>query len=179
MLALIFYYVLFGSIAMALGILMFKFWDRKKSNQSTSVFHDLDWLKPSVEAALADKELSTQEIYDFSDHYIATLKGAFASPTAVKLERLNGVLMAPHNLHDQLWRDMAVRLSATYDSYKIEYGTLIGILAEDAEDPVQLYAGLRLATGFPEASTKLKRLATDIQNSDKIKPALRAAAKLR
>ncbi len=74
---------------------------------------------------------------------------------------------------------MAVRLSMTYDSYKIEYTALVNILAKNAEDPVQLYAGLRLATGFPEASAKLNRLAKEIQNSDKVKPAFHSAAKLR
>lgn len=158
---------------------MFKLWDRKQSKQSASVFNDLDWLQPSTGGASATNAISAQEIYNFSNQYIELLKGAFASPSPLKLKRLNEALAAPHNLYDQLWRDMAVRLSMTYDSYKIEYTALIDILAKNAEDPVQLYAGLRLATGFPEVPTKLQRLAIEIQNSSKIKPAFRAAKELR
>lgn len=172
-------YIIYGAIFFALGTFVFKLWDKNKSVESASAFHTLQWLKPSANDACSEKELSAQEIYDFSNQYIATLKGAFASPTLPKLQRLNETLAAPHNLHDQLWKDIAVRLSTTFDSYKIEYTTLINFLAENAEDPVQLYAGLRLATGFPEAPTKLRRLAKDIQNSNKVKPAISAAAKLR
>lgn len=166
-------------LAMACGFLLYKLWDRGQSNKTLDAFQDYDWLAEPIDKRQKQEELSAQEIYDFSGQYLTVLKGAFASPTPAKFQQLSETLSAPHNLHDQLWRDMAVRLSATYDSYKIEYVALIDFLAKNAEDPVQLYAGLRLAIGFPEASSKLKRLAKKIQNSSKVKPALLAAAKLR
>lgn len=179
MLALIFYYLVFGAIAMAMGIALFKRWDRRQSDLALNAFLEHDWLKHPSKSTQEQRELSAQEIYDFSDKYIATLKAAFASPTPLKLQRLNEVLAAPHNLHDQLWRDMAIRLSEVYDSYKIEYVALLTFVAENSENSTQLYASLRLATGFPEASTKLQRLATNIENSSEIEPALRTAKKLR
>ena len=179
MLAIFVYGVIIGTLLIGLAILLFKAWDKGQSRDATNLYSATEWLMPARAELPAADGLSEQALYDASETFINILKGVFAGPTPAKLARLNELLAAPHNLHDQYWHDLNVRLVNAYNDYRLEYLALIELLAEKAEDPVQLYAGLRLAGALPAAPAKIRELVDTLKTAPAVKPALRAARALR
>jgi len=158
MLALPFYYLVFGGTAFGIGLLAYRLWDRGETNLRTEVISDPDWLFKK-----ARQEPNTnQSLYEFSVQYIAVLKGVFAAPSASKLERLSKLFAAPQNSDDQLWKDMSLRLDEAYNSYSLEYVALIETIATHSQNPSQLYAAHRLATCIGGSSRKLISLGKAI-----------------
>lgn len=172
------YYVIYGGIAFALGFLIFWIWDRKQSSPIMAAIREADWLKP-VDDPEVTEPLSPQASFDYAASFGAALKGVFAHPTPAKLERLNALLASPHNLEDQLWRDMPGPLRDTHRSYSREYAVLLQTVADHSNHPVQLYAAFRLATCLPGAPSEIADIATRLGTNDAIKDAMRTAADLR
>jgi len=134
-------YFIFGTVAIVFGYLLFKLWDRLESKKSTRVIKDPSWLEPEDgTAAKTPAEAPTktsfghQEIYNFSDTFIGTLKGALAAPSPARLRRLRTVLAAPQTQDARLWQDMNMRLAQTAASYPIEFLALVETLARHTDE---------------------------------------------
>ncbi|MCJ9430709.1 hypothetical protein [Kordiimonas marina] len=134
-------YFIFGTVAIVFGYLLFKLWDRLESKKSTRVIKDPTWLAPedgTPAEARAGAEAKTsfdhQEIYNFSDAFIGTLKGALAAPSSARLRRLRTVLAAPQTQDARLWQDMSMRLSQTAASYPVEFLALVETLAKHTDE---------------------------------------------
>ncbi|MFC4349400.1 hypothetical protein ACFO5Q_16225 [Kordiimonas lipolytica] len=163
------YYVAFGAIAFALGYLVFWLWDRKQSAPIIAAIQNGRWLTPVEEEGDAPEPLSPQASFDYAASYASALRGAFASATPAKLERLNALLASHHNLENQLWRDMPMRLREVFKSYGKEYFALLEAVADHSANPVQLYAAFRLATCLPEAPQHVRELGFEIGSNPAIK----------
>jgi hypothetical protein len=135
-----------------------------------AALRDPAWITP-VEEADTPEPLTAQTSFDFAASYAATLKGALASPTPAKLERLNALLASPHNLEDLLWRDMPMRLREAFRSYGREYTALLETVAEHSKNPVQLYAAFRLAICLPDAPQKVRDLGMKLGENPAAKKA--------
>jgi|GEM_PF-1653390 len=169
------YYVIYGLIAFALGYLVFWLWDRKQSSPIMAAIREADWLKP-IESTGTPEPLSPQASFDYAASFGAALKGVFAHPTPAKLERLNALLASPHNLEDQLWRDMPMRLREAFRSYGREYSALVETIADHSENPVQLYTAYRLAICLPEAPQRIRDIGLALASDPAVKSAVRQAA---
>lgn len=155
------YYGIYGGLAFLFGLFIFKYWDKKQSSEAVNIIQAPEWLIKTRNHT----PNTNQTLYEFSVQYIAVLKGVFAAPTARKMQQLNSILANAQNSDDQLWRDMSLRLNETYNSYSIEYITLIETIAQHSQDVNQLYAASQLATRFPDAPAKLLGLAEKIAAS--------------
>ena len=159
-------------MAVSGGLLLYKLWDRIQSDKATAKIYAADWLEPIPFDCDIDRDFDTQQLFTFSKQYISALRAVFAEPTPKKLTTLNKLLASPHNLHDQLWQDMSIRLAQAYISYPVEYSALLETISGVSENPIQQYAAYRLATSFPDNPDGLARLANGIAASPLTKTAM-------
>ncbi|NVJ98055.1 MAG: hypothetical protein HWE25_07880 [Alphaproteobacteria bacterium] len=171
-------YVKYGGYAIFFGWLIYKIWDRFQSHTAIGAIRNLDWLTDTP-SEQRPEEISKQELYDFAQHYIGMLRGVFSHPSRQKLDELNNILKSPHNLHDQLWYDMMLKLAGAYQSYPPEYRALVATIIQKSQNQTQLYAAFRLASCFEGVPWRLSRRAERLEKSGAIESAQRKAASLR
>lgn len=165
MLAVPIYYVVFGAIAMALGFLAFKIWDKSQSKEIVERLSDGNWLASSSLSINSETELSQQDFYDFAQQYTGVLRGAFANPTKRQLELLSSYLAAPHNNHRELWPELGRGLMETHKRYKIEYKMLLTTIAQKSSNPEQLMAAYQMANYMAVSTSQIKRAQAEIEKS--------------
>jgi len=147
-----------------------------QTNPIIAAIRAADWLKPFTPTD-TPVPLTAQASFDYAASFNSTLKGVLAQPTPAKLKRLNELLASRHNLEDQLWRDMPMRLKETFESYGREYTALIETVADHSANPIQLYTAYRLASCLPASSRNIQKLADELGSNPAVKGAVRVTAK--